>query len=571
MASKNLIYTVRPALGGLDITSDASILDPNYLVTADNITYLEGGQRKRRPGLLQYSPSSSSAGSSTGAFISTGAGGNNIRALSDSWTYSTAALAATQRLIAVVGRSIYRSTGDGNWTPVSATSSFSGINLLNVNIMLGQDHAVISGSGGSFLNPPIAYNLTATTLVVPTTGANWPLFETAVYHQSRMVMMGISTAASDIRITAASNIFDSTGTDSVTLPIDPGDGDRVIGASQTFFRNLYIFKGPQFGSVHEISGNTSTNYTKNRITTGAPALSHQSIITTPTDIYWLSRYGVHSLQTTLKYGDVEQGFLSLPIQNLWRKKLMTLSDLTNAKGFWDPTRNVIGWMITPAGVTGVGARSWLIVYNYALSDPAPGGRKFWSIWKFSRSTGANFGITSMALILNPSGGFQPTLAGEPHLYFGADNGIVYMGGYSFFEDDGQPFATQITTPIITRFKTALGVVPETQEKQFSGITTYFAVPDSQTFSNMTYSASVDNRDAGNGLVNGGMAGGVLGAFILGTGVLGGISFDFDEAIIEGRGRGIQLTWTNTALDEDFEHLGYSVRFAPTESEAKEGS
>src|SRR6185436_10744137 len=111
--------------------------------------------------------------------------------------------------------------------------------------------------------------------------------------------------------------------------------------------------------------------------------------------------------------------------------------------FWDPTRNIVGWLITPAGFTPgtAGARSWCIVYNYALSDPTPGGRKFWSIWKVSRHGNAP-GLVSAALLLNPSGGSQGTAhGGEPHLYFGADNGLVYQT-YPYFDDDGAAYATQ---------------------------------------------------------------------------------------------------------------------------------
>ena len=572
MASRNLIYTARPAIGGLDITSDPTVLDPHYLVTADNITYLEGGQRKRRPGLLQYSASSSQAGTAANVIISTATA---IRSIIDTWDYSTT-FVPVQRLAVAANRSVWRSTGDGLWTIVGTSTSFLSQAVIDgkpVTAMLGQNHVVYADG----VSQPFAYNLGATTIVYPTTGKNFPLFESAVFHQTRMVMGGMAISSSDgynpstILVSGAGNIFDTTGTDTVLLPIDPGDGDRVIGMSQTFFRNLYIFKGPQYGSVHEISGNTTTAYQKNRITSGAPAVSHQGIITTPTDIYWISKYGIHSLQTTIKYGDVEQGFLSLPIQNLWRKRLITLSDLANAKGFWNPTRNIVGWTVTPANVTGVNARSWVIVYNYALSDPSPGGRKFWSIWKISRSTGANFGLTSVALVLNPAGGSQGAAhAGEPQTYFGGSNGLVYQT-YPFFDDDGAPFATQITTPIITKFNTPQGMIPETSEKQFTGIVTYYAVPDSQTLSGMSYGATVDNRLAGNGALTGWQAGGILGTFILGLGHLGGTSMIFEESIIEGRGRGIQLTWANANLDEDFEHLGYSVRFASAETEPKEPS
>src|SRR5688572_478154 len=98
MASRNVVTTVRPAIGGLDLTADPTILDPNYLVTADNIYYKEGGQRKRRPGFIAYQPSSSSAGSSTNAMVSSS---SNVRAIADTWDYSTGTMTGVQRLVAV--------------------------------------------------------------------------------------------------------------------------------------------------------------------------------------------------------------------------------------------------------------------------------------------------------------------------------------------------------------------------------------------------------------------------------------------------------------------------------------
>ena len=62
---------------------------------------------------------------------------------------------------------------------------------------------------------------------------------------------------------------------------------------------------------------------------------------------------------------------------------------------------------------------------------------------------------------------------------------------------------------------------------------------------------------------------VLASFILDTSVLIGDGFVLNESIIEGRGRSIQVKWTQAGLDQDLVHLGYSIRFAPAETEAKE--
>ena len=54
------------------------------------------------------------------------------------------------------------------------------------------------------------------------------------------------------------------------------------------------------------------------------------------------------------------------------------------------------------------------------------------------------------------------------------------------------------------------------------------------------------------------------------GVLGGAgSLSYAENIIGDRGRAITVDWTQTGLDQDFEMYGFSIRFAPAETEPKE--
>ena len=63
----------------------------------------------------------------------------------------------------------------------------------------------------------------------------------------------------------------------------------------------------------------------------------------------------------------------------------------------------------------------------------------------------------------------------------------------------------------------------------------------------------------------------MATFTLDESVFGSEGLTFQETIIEGRGRGIQLSWTQTGADQDLELLGFSVRFAAAEPEAKDTS
>ena len=548
MPSRLTQFTVHPALGGLDISSDPSVLDPNFLVIADNIEYREGGQRKKRGGTLVYSTGSTESG--TGTYMVSSS--SNVRALADFWRYGTS-LTPTQNLLAVTGASVFRSTGDGLWTPITTASSFGSNTNTQTNITLAGDYAVIS-DGQSL---PLAYDQTTVFSTLSTKA-----FTKASYHLNRLFYTGYSSAPSEMTYTAAGNIFDSTGGDTGVVGIRQGDGDQIIGISEPFYGSLYIFKGPQFGSVHQFSGTTPATFATAQVAHGAPALNARAIISTPTDIYWMSNYGVHSLQTTVKFGNVEQAFLSLPIQKLWRDNLIKRGELADTWGFWNPTRSIVGWAVTPTGET---SQHWLLVYNYALSDPKPGGKKFWSIWKIT-----GYAIKSGTSILVPTGlPILQTHTGDPHLWFGGDNGQVYVGDIdNALGDANQAYTARIRTPTITRFRGASGHVdvPETSEKEFAGVVTYF-VPKGPYSANLT--VSIDRRQTVTTVPFTG-GGAVLGAFIMGTDTLGGNEFNYHESPeSQDRGRSIYLDWSQSGLKQDMEIFGYSIRYREAETVSRE--
>ena len=60
-------------------------------------------------------------------------------------------------------------------------------------------------------------------------------------------------------------------------------------------------------------------------------------------------------------------------------------------------------------------------------------------------------------------------------------------------------------------------------------------------------------------------------FVLDQSALGGNGFNYHESVFEDRTRSIQLTWTQSGLDQDMELFGYSVRFDPGDPEAQEPS
>jgi hypothetical protein len=559
MPSREQQFSIHPALGGLDVSSDASVLDPNFLTIAQNVEYLEGGQRRKRSGTAVYSTGLTSTG--TGTLLASTSGAM-VRAVSDMWRYG-ATLSPTQQILAVASKSIFYSTGDGAWTAASATSSFGSSGSSRTTITLAGDYAVINDGDPLSTSPPVAWDQTTLHTFTSSGGSGLPIYTGASYHVNRLWTGGLSTAPSQVNFTAANNIFDSTGGDTGGFTVDVGDGDQVMGLSRTFYGSIYIFKGPQFGSVHQLSGNDSTTFALAKVAHGAPLLNPRALISTPTDIFWISNYGVHSLQTTVKFGNVEEAFLSLPIQKLWRDRILDRPNLGKAWGFWIPERSIVGWAVYPSGSA---RQTWMLTYNYALSDPKPGGKKFWAIWVFP------FGITSGAQVLVPAGWpYDTTHTGDPHPWFGGDDGQVYVGGQDTSEDQyndaGDAISMSIRTPVITRYPSPGGATPETQEKQHMGVVTYFFPYASGTTATLTVTIDRRVQTYTIDLTGGGDRLDI--DFFLDSSVLGGADFNYFETIIEDRGRSIMLQWDQTGLNQVMELFGYSVRYYPAELTAKE--
>ena len=217
MASRNVPFTVHPAIGGLNTAGDPTVLDPGEMIAAENIEYLEGAQRKKRLGTAAYNATAMVTSSS------------NVRAVADFWRYGSS-LTPVQNIVAVAGASIFGSTGGGAMTALTASSSFGTNGNTTTNILLAGDFAVFSDGAST----PLAYDQTTLAVMGSTTlsGSTGPLtappiFTADSYHLRRLFYTGLSTDPSGVRFSAAGNIMDSTGADTGSFKVNEGDGDQI--------------------------------------------------------------------------------------------------------------------------------------------------------------------------------------------------------------------------------------------------------------------------------------------------------------------------------------------------------
>lgn len=529
MASRLQSFIINPIAGKLEMTIAPALVPMGSYVLADNIEYDAAGSKRKRLG--------------TNRAHATAITGSTLAAVSEFWRYGTA-LTGIQKFVACSGTQLVKDDGDGVWDVIQ---SGWGTTSADCNLTIAQGFIVAANDRVD--DAPLKWDQTTVTTLATT---SHPKFTACVYHLRRLWTMGERSsptggAANPSRTNycAAGDITDWVGADAGSLIFDEDDGDRIMGISQPFFNRLYVFKGPNRGSVHEVSGTTVSTFARNKIITGAPCVSHKSIITTPNDVYWVSMFGIHSLQTTQRYGDTTETFLSRPIQSVFNA--LNRARLNQTIGFYAPHRNLVGWAVPNGSDT---TNTTVLTYNYVRAD--------WSVWTFT-----GLAVASAMLAKHPT-----TLA--PTLYLGGYTGYLYTAEYATKsdEDGTKAYLCRFRTPLHSRFSDS---AHELTEKQIHSVVS-FVRPSGGAAAQLLVSVDGRAQSASLDLLAGGGADLIGSTFIIGSSVIGqGSAAVYIETPIEDRGRGIQLQWAIAGTAEDMELFGYAIRYAVAETAAGERS
>lgn len=528
MATKAAQFIVHPAGGGLDTVTPPTLLPADALVDATNVEFFNPGSRRKRLGTRYYNniPETDGAG-----LVVT------FRAMADYWRHGNSL--TPQQLFVATGGNKVMIPDVNSWQDVYTGW---GSNGAHSQVTIAKEYAVISNDLGQV---PLKYDRTTVSALCPDEDCV-PHFSISTYHLRRLFAAGVAETPSTVYYSAASDITDWIGEDAGSLVLDDGDGDRVVGLSKPFRDCIYIFKGPNTGSIHQISGRTIKQLSRDRISDSAPCVAQQTIVTTPNDIYWLSRYGVHSLIATQKYGNTEEALVSHPIHDIW--PLLQTDALHYACGFYHPTRNLVGWFVPEAGND---QNTLGLVYNYALGK--------WAFWRYP------FNVASCMVASEPTEGIAAH--GRRRLYLGGYDGIVRSADHEFLVDDEtQGITFRIKTPVITKFGDPMN---ELMEKQFHSVTTFFT--SNATDSNYDLNVWVDGRmqTFTRSLQAGGAA---WGTAVWGTATWPNVGAEaFDEVSIDDIGRAIQLEYVQTGALQDAHFTGFAVRAVPGETIAMESS
>ena len=125
-----------------------------------------------------------------------------------------------------------------------------------------------------------------------------PRFSFSVAHKNRHWAAGVYTQPSRLYYSINVDPTDWTGAGSGSIDIDPQDGDMITGLA-SHKNELWVFKGPNKGSVHRITGSSPTGsdaFARTTFVKGLGACWHNAIFRLADDLGLVSHYGtVHSL------------------------------------------------------------------------------------------------------------------------------------------------------------------------------------------------------------------------------------------------------------------------------------
>ena len=291
-----------------------------FLVDAENVLFeLDGGPHK--------------IGGTTKLNSSAVASSAAVMGLYDYWKSGTAGAPARRRVLHA-GTLCMNDADDGTFVNL-----FTGLESGSVPCYSTFDDLLIISSNSTTDVPRSWDQTTAQNLA-----GSPPRFSISCTHKNRSWAAGVHTVPSRLYYSANVDPEDWTGVGSGSIDIDPNDGDTITGIV-SHQNKLFIFKGPNKGSIHMITGSSPTGsdaFARTTFVQGIGAAAHNSIFRFSDDIGFVSQFGtISSLSATQAYGDFASASLSRPINIGWIRSHLNYNRLKNISAATDSTNGLV--------------------------------------------------------------------------------------------------------------------------------------------------------------------------------------------------------------------------------------
>lgn len=510
--------TVRHFFGGgwaTDLGPTADVAPDNsgrvvvpFLVDAENCLYeLDGGPHK--------------VGGTTKVNSSAVASGAAVTGIYDYWRQGAAGNPARRRVLHA-GTVCLADADDSTF----ATTIGSGLESGRVPSYFTFDDLLIFSSD-STLDVPRSWDQTTAQNLA----GSPPRFSFGTAHKNRAWAAGVYAFPSRLYYSANTNPSDWVGVGSGSIDIDPNDGDMITGLA-SHKDELFVFKGPNKGSIHRITGSSPTGsdaFARKNFVKGLGAAWHNAIFPFADDIGFVSQFGsVHSLSATAAYGDFFQASLSRQINVGGIRTYLNYNRLRN---IWTATDALNGLIYITASWDASSTNNRCIVMDFRN---APDSIRWAKLPAYSAASLGSFVDTN---------GVRRVLAG------GNDGYVRRLNTVDRSIDGATSIAYKVTTPVMNY---GSPMAMKTLERGSVGI-----APKGNF--NFTLGWTRDNS-AQQTITLAQSGADVLGTatssqFTLGTSTLAGSQFidryhEFNEQ--GGEFRGVQYQITDASLNQDIE-------------------
>lgn len=521
---RNLQYlTLYPWQGGLNTSQDPIVLDPQQLQLADNIVFTTQGSRKKRGGQAHFNTTAITVSSVAQTMIWE----------TDYW----ANVSNTKRQYAVAISSqgnAFRSTNGVSWNKFN-TATLTVSHGAITSTVFNED--LIIGTSGT--TPPRKWDNQSTSANIVVLGGSPPNGNIVQSNQNRVWLAGNVANRDRLYYSGVTNheawsATSALGTTSGYIDVMPGDGDSD-GITSLFPElkqgGIYVAKRTHlyFVDTSQLSPATWRIYT---VSTNTGCVNHNTACAIDQeDIFFCAERGVTSLAQVVQGTNlVKDGqYISAYIQPDY---MSTIDQATKSKmsAVWYETLNSYMFSCKRSGVA-----TYETVYCFNTQI------KQWYRWT---GVPCNF--------LNKR--FDKT-NGLVQLAASADSGYINKLNQTALNDFGGAIPLSIKTAAIYPG----GIVPG--EKHFTNLIFLFRSKGTYTFG---YSYNIDETTTGSGTIQQRVVGqNVLGTTLLGPAFVLGVTSNrvkpYFEAIA-GVGHSIEVTITQSGVNEDLEIFGFGLEF-----------
>lgn len=356
-----------------------------------------------------------------------------------------------------------------------------------------------------------------------------PNFSFSIPHRNRHFGAGVLSLPSRLYYSVSLDPEDWAGAGSGSIDILPNDGDMITAIASHRSGDLIVFKGPYKGSIHRVTGSSSSDFAVTPIAFGVGAAWQNTVFTFGDDLGWVSPRGtVHSLATTERFGDYTQSYLSYP----WLSYSETGFNHGRLRHAWAQNHPTKGYALITFAGSGSTNNNRVLMMDYRFLAQ---GERYprWSLW-------TSFSLASLGPVLEANS--------RPRMYAGNYTGRILRGDQAARTNNGVAINYKVRTPWMTygnewAMKTLHGASIGIRSKNSNTMTLRWQRDNNTTQSQTT--------TQGGGSVWGPTA---TGAMVWGTGRWGGGQYTprFVELEEGGEFRSVNYEITDTANNSDLE-------------------